>query len=392
MSRKPTSPQPTRPFRSVSSQLTLDHRAAVEEASAAELRGDWATAFEHHRSVPMFRESVHGAMLRVLADLGDDAPPWLVTRFLTVLAHRLEMYGRPRRSGRVLAHVVPLLYPHGIPFEPMGCEHPERVGAMIFGRDWVLRQADVYDLGGLEDLLGMPESIGARLKGRYVAEWAAAPMGGYRVVGADGRVMTVADAMTGQEHRLLDLGLTRHHRVGSHVLGRVVPMEPDSDDGPDLLFDWQPLGVDARIARQVASRPDRWLDVIAARTRSRALEPAFSHLEDASFSADLPRHAWGALLGHPLGDRLPRPPSTMVAEALKAALVAAGDGAVDRHLVSELLLDELVDERLVARFATGEYRVAWQRLARVLPDHAVPACRHALWLIDASSGTDDLAG
>lgn len=392
MSRSPKSTPPTpstRPFRSIESQMTFDHHIAVEEACAAELRGDWSAAFEAHRSVPMFAESHHGAMLHTLADLGEDAPRWLVTRFLTVMAHRHELFGQSKRPGRVLRHVVPLLYPHSIPWEPMRCDHIEQVAAMIYGCDWVLRQADVYDLGGLQDLMAMPEALGAVNKGEYVADWARAPMGGYRVVSADGEVLSVADAVTGEEIDLLDLGLTCQYEVGTHLLGRVVP----TDTAPGRLFDWQPLTIDQRIAREVAAQPDRWLDIIAARTRSRALPPAFSHLPDRSLSADLPQHSWAALLGHPIGEELPRPPSTMIAEALKVALTLSADALEGRrHLVAELLLDDMMHGRLIARFATTKYRAGWQAVARSVPAHARRYCEEALWMIDASTSDDELAG
>lgn len=391
MSRKPRTQPSTRPFRSVESQMTLAHHVAVEEASAAELRGDWRAAFERHRSVPMFAESHHGATLHLLADLGDDAPRWLVSRFLTVMAHRLELYGHPRRSSDLLRRTVPLLYPGGVPFEAMDCQHPEQIGAMIFGHDWVVRQVDVYDRGGLETLLSMPEAAGATALGEHCHEWAEAPMGGYRIVSADGEVMVVADVVSGQELALLDLGLTTRHEPGTHVIGRVVP----TGTAPGLLFESTPLAVDRRIAWEVAVRPDRWLDVISRRVRSGALAPAFSHLGELSLSADLPAHSWGALLGHPIGVKLPRHPRTMVAEALKTALTLATDPAAlrsHRHLVAELLLDELVDERLVARFATAPYVDAWRALASSLPGPARPTCEHALWLSEACLPDDELAG
>jgi len=371
--------------------MTLDHEVAVEEACAAELRGDWRAAFERHRSVPMFAESHHGTMLRVLADLGDDAPPWLVTRFLTVLAHRLELYGQPRRSARVLQHVVPLLYPHGIPFDAMDCDHVEQVGAMIYGCDWVVRQADVYDLGGFDELLTMPEAQPALTKGEHVVEWITSQIGGYRVVGATRDVMTVADAVSGEEHELLDLGFTSYRPTGTYVLGRIVP----TSCGPGRLFDEQPLPVDGRIAREVAAQPERWLDVLAARSRSRALEPAFAHLPERSVSADLPQHSWVALVGQPIGERLPRPPHTFVAEALTTALGLAADPdalSSRRHLVAELMLDELVSERLVSRFATPVHAAAWRALARDLPQHARQKCEQALWMSEACPDADELAG
>ncbi len=390
--KRPSSIPPARPssgrYRSVASQMTLDHELAVAEASAAELRGDWATALARHRSVPMFVESHHGAMLSALATFGDDAPRWWVTRFLTAMAHRHELYAQPTRSSSVLQTLVPLLYPHGIDIDALDCDHTEQIASTIFGCDWVVRQADVFDLGGLRDLIAMPEAQGALAQAEYVAEWAAAPMGGYRVVVADGEVLTIADAVSGEEMELLDLGLTCQHEPGTHVLGRVVP----TGAGPGRLFDWAPLPVDQRIAREVAGQPDRWLAVIASRTRSGAMAPGFAHRPELSVHADLPQFSWALLLGHPIGTRLPRAPRTMVAEALKVALTLPVDDLErHRHLVAQLLLDELVHERLLERFASPTYRGAWQALAKILPTPARGRCEQALWLIDAVTG-DELAG
>ncbi|MDO9456600.1 MAG: hypothetical protein Q7T52_10950 [Nocardioides sp.] len=368
----------------------MDDHVAVEESAAAELRGDWATAYERHRAVPMFAQSLHGGHLRVMADLGEAAPDWLRTRFVTTLVRRWEVYGQPRRAGRVLQHVVPVVYPHGIPFAAIGCDHVEQVMTFIFGRDWVLRQADTYDLGGLSDLLHLPAAAGMVATASHLAAWNRAPMGGYRVVGADGEVAVVADAETGEEVELLDLGLTHLHEVGTHVLGRVVP----TSSAPGRLFDWRALPIDGRTAAAVARHPERWLKILAARGASRALPEAYSHLTDTSLTADLPQHAWGALLGQPVDEDLPRPPRSLAADALRAALGLAVDEADvrrQRHLVAELLLDEALDARTLARFATSKHRTAWQTLARELPAYAARRCDEALWMIDAST-TEGLAG
>lgn len=365
--------------------MTLDHHTAVEEASAAELRGEWSTAYERHRSVPMFAQSHHGGLLKVMVDLGDDAPDWVLARFVTVMAHRLEMHGQVRRSSRVLQHVMPTLYPHGIPWEAMDCEHPEQVPAAIFGQDWVVRQADVFDLGGLVDLLHLPTARGLVDRVPVVREWAHEPMGGWRIERADSEVLRVTDVATGERRRLLDLGVTAQVEVGTHVLGRVVPTET----GPGWLFDWRPLPVDETTAALVAEDPQRWLKILAARTADETLAPAFSHLSPTSLTADLAAHSWGVLLGHPVDDDLPRPPRSLAADALRAALLMATDpDAVrrHRHVVAELLLDEALDERSLSRYAMPKYRAAWQVWAAALPAHARKKCETALWLLDAAGG------
>lgn len=390
MTRSRKSQKPTRPFRSVASQMTFDHRVAVEEAAAAELRGDWRHAYERHRSVPMFRQSRHGQDLGLLADLGDEAPDWLVTRFVVGLAHRLEMHGQPRRSGRVLQRVVPVIYPDAIPMVDIGCEHPEQVGPSIFGADWVVRQADIYDLGGLEDLLATPAAAGALARAPLAEQWRLSDVIGYTVLGADAGVLRVAEAVSGEVVELLDLGLTEQVEVGTHVLGRVVPTAVD----PGLLFDGRPVPVDEGTARLVADDAGRWLRIVAERRLSNDLPSGFSHLGDTSLSADLPRWSWGSLLGHPVDD-LPGHPATHAAEALEAALLLATDPVAvrrQRQLVSELLLDEALDERVLARFATPAHRRAWEVLAEALPPYAARRCHEALWLLDASTPGEGLAG
>lgn len=387
-SRKPQ--KSSRPYRSVASQMTFDHHAAVEEAAAAELRGDWATAYERHRSVPMFGESLHGSELGLLAGLGDEAPDWLVTRFVVGMAHRLEAYGQPRRSGRVLERIVPVIHPESIHLADIGCEHPEQVGPYVFARDWVVRQADIYEFGGLEDLLATDGASGALARAPLAEQWLMSDVIGYTVLGADGEVMRVADAASGDVVELLDLGLTHQVEPGAHVLGRVVP----TATGPGLLFDSRPVPVDEDTARAVAVDPRRWLSIVGDRRRSGDLSRAFSHLSDTSLTADLPCWSWVLLLGRQVDDRSPHP-ATLVTEALGATMVLAVDpGAVrrQRHLVSELLLDELVDDRLIARFATVTHLQAWQNLAAELPPHAARRCRDALWMIDASSALDGMAG
>src|SRR3954465_12578969 len=77
---------PDRPYRSITSQMTPEHDQAVRECADAELRGDASEALRLHRSVPMFRQSTHGDRLHQLAELGDDAPGWMINRWLTIQA------------------------------------------------------------------------------------------------------------------------------------------------------------------------------------------------------------------------------------------------------------------------------------------------------------------
>ncbi|WP_289017270.1 hypothetical protein [uncultured Aeromicrobium sp.] len=66
-----------------------------------------------------------------------------------------------------------------------------------------------------------------------VRRWAGAPMGGFRVGETRGESLALVDAESGEEHEVLDLGLTEQVPPGSHVLGRLVPVEA----GPGTALD-----------------------------------------------------------------------------------------------------------------------------------------------------------
>ncbi len=150
---------PDRPYRSIASQMTPAYKRAVRETADAELRGDAAEAFRLHRSVPMFRQSTHGDRLQQLADLGAATPGWMINRWLTLQARRRLWTGCDEAAiNRVLQLVVPLVFPDGIQIEHIGCEYAEQVIPYINERDWVVRQVDVYDLGGLRRLLASDAS------------------------------------------------------------------------------------------------------------------------------------------------------------------------------------------------------------------------------------------
>ncbi len=303
-----------RPYRSISSQLTPAHERAVGESADAELRGDAATALSLHRSVPFFRRSTHGDRLQQLADLGPAAPGWMVNRWITLQARRRMWTGGDQTGiNRALQLLVPLIYPDHIPFERIGCEHPEQVLPWIAELDWAVRQADVYDLGALRRFINDQASEELLARGDQLAGWADAPMRACRVEYVDRdrtRPMRVRDLTSDEELELLDLGATLE--PGEHVLGRVVPIST----APGLMFDWRPMPVGVEAAEAVADDPRLWLTTVHSLLVAGVLEPGFAHLPDASLTSDLDYHAWMSEQDRS-GDVDPR---SVVEEAARAAL------------------------------------------------------------------------
>ncbi|ANH38238.1 hypothetical protein I601_1807 [Nocardioides dokdonensis FR1436] len=374
--------KPSRPYRSVASQMTPAHHVALEAFQAAELRGDWAGALRHYRRIPMFRDATHGEQLELLATLGDDAPGWLVARWLTELARRHDDdRDRQRRAfelGMAVAH------PHGVDLDALDLEHPQQATPQLWARDWVVRQVQVYELHALEDLLCPhcpPIDFSPDLLGRAgrIVDWRYAPMGGYRL-GPLEEHRTLVDARTGAALEVLDLGLGEQAPEDAHVLGRVVPI----DEEPGLALEWRPLVVDEATATAVAGKPPGWLEILSTRIASGRLPSGLTLQAESSISADLPHRSWVALLGRDPERRLDQRPGTLVGQAVAVALRMVRDdpgGALARrHTIAELLLDPHLNADRLARFATSAHLDTWMTLREMVPAHARGRCEEmSLW-------------
>jgi hypothetical protein len=374
--------------------MTAAYTRSVREGADAELRGDAATALRLHRSVPMFRQSTHGDRLQLLAELGADAPRWLVNRWLTIQARRrVWTRGDENGTNRVLQLVVPLIYPDAIQIERIGCAYVEQVMPYIYERDWVVRQVDVYDLGGLRRLAELHATPELLERTEHLDDWLTAPMRACRierVAKTTGDAAAVVDLTTSEEVELLNRGLGVELAAGQHVLGRIVP----TGEEPGAMFEWRPLAIDRATAQAVAANPRRWLPTLAARASSGQLEPGFSHLSETSLTAELPRHAWMSLLGTELDAGPDLDPTQVVEDAARQALALASDGvaAVEphRHVISELLLDVSFTEQVRGRLATPDRLPSWQALAEVVPLPARNRCLEMAMWCDASSQPPDL--
>ena len=367
--------------------MTSANYGAVREAADAELRGDAAEALRLHRSVPMFARSTHGDQLQQLAELGAEAPGWLINRWLTVQARRRMWTGSDERAtNRALQLVVPMVYPDGIPIERIGCTWPEQVLPYIYERDWVVRQVDVYELSGLRRVVEQFASAQLLERTDQIIAWCHAPMRAFRVEGKT----SVTDLTSRAVMEVLDLGLSEWVQPGQHLLGRIAPVSA----APGAMFEWQPLPVSEAAAYAVSRDPRLWLTTLHRLAMAGRLEPAYSHLPEASLTSDLPPHAWMSLAGVRVEDDFD--PNDVVADAMREALALAGRGmdAITwrRHLIGELILDVAFSDRVRWQFATPELLPAWQLLAEILPEHARPrAVEMAMWCAAAPDLPDAIA-
>lgn len=358
------------------------HNKAVREAAHAELRGDAAEALRLHRSVPFFARSTHGDQLDILARLGDEAPTWMISRWLTLQARRpMWTGGTEERTQQALQAVVPMIYADYIPWEAMGCRWTEQVLPNIHGRDWAVRQFELYDMGALRDLIRRRDVAGLLDRADDMGAWVRSPMRGLRIESSGSRrpdAVVLADLRTGELVDVLDLGVGEQLSAGQHVIGRLVP----TSEAPGVMFDWRPLPVPERTALAVSRWPSIWLQTLSQHVVAGELELAFSHQSETVLTSDLPQHGWMGLLGTPLDDAPDIDPAPLVAEAVRVALRLATEGPVAaarcHHQLSQLMLEVELTDHVLAEFGTAAHQTAWAALADAVTPLARSRCE---WMV-----------
>ncbi|GAA2147134.1 hypothetical protein GCM10009844_24060 [Nocardioides koreensis] len=126
----------------------------------------------------------------------------------------------------------------------------------VADHDWVFRQLFLYELGGLDHFLRRVAAPGLLAGADRIDEWAATPMGGYRLVEETPRELTWEDLGSGAEVRTINLGASTMTVPGGCVLGRVVP----TDEGS--MFESAPLVVPEGAALDVARDRRSWVDAV----------------------------------------------------------------------------------------------------------------------------------
>lgn len=251
--------------RRVADSMTPDFYACVDRSMSAERAGDVLAALEWHQCVPMFRRSRHRRLLGQLADLDEEMPAWAWARWIVYQSLRCEDGDTGRlvkeRCGQATEELhVELLedcYQDG--------GDPIQVVARVAGESWAFHQEAAYEGGGLASFLD--EFATGRLAehAELARRWSEAPMGAYELgESRPGATLSVRDAAGGDWIDVLDLG-ARSGAPAGWVLGRLVP----SGLGDRLMFDMPPLGVPARVARDVAVCPDWWGVLMTAQAQGR---------------------------------------------------------------------------------------------------------------------------
>jgi len=235
----------------------LDH---VDRALAAERAGDATAAFEWHESVPMFRKGRHRSLMERLTRLGDDPPAWVWARWTVYQALRCEDGATGGLVRTWLARALEEIHDGLLAESYRHRGDPIRVIARVQGESWAFHQLAAHEGGALSAFID--EFATGRLAERsaLARSWAGTRLSGYELgESKPGARLAVREATGGDWLEVLDLG-ARSCARGGWVLGRLVP----SGVGDLLMFDMPPLGVPAKVAREIAAGEDRsWWRVVA---------------------------------------------------------------------------------------------------------------------------------
>ncbi len=368
--------------------------AHLRAAADAEAAGDPVRALRTFSRIRQFDQSLHATYLATLAELGDDAPGWMYSRWITVQAQR-PLWNGAETTGpdAALVAVVEGLYADGVDLEQADCPSSEIFVALLYQRDWVLRQLTVYDHGGMRDFVETMAGADLLARADRIQDWVEAPMGGYRLESDARGCLEVTDLADGARIDVLDLGLLAEHQPGTCVIGRIVP----TSAAPGRMFEWRPLLVDEETARQVAgeARPEGWFDIVVAQHAAGALPHLFSYLDDTALVSDLPQRAWVWMLEE---HQIPDLPVTdglvsygdvalqVCENVLHLTAMAGRSMRIDRQIIAALMLEPGLAARLRERLAVPQHARAWRILEEVLPEPASARCGSLVALTGPAMG------
>ena len=257
-------PQQHRPTRAQREGAQLEIMLPImQAANEAEVRGDVAGALDVILSRlvgpdgRIFWRPERVCRLSQLYVLGPLLPRWATSRW--ILAQALQVLEPSNRDRSVRAYETAVRV-RGGPDMVRGADEIDR-RAEVADHDWVHRQLFLYELGGLDHFLRRVAAPDLLTGADCIHEWAAAPMGAYRLVEETPRELTWEDLGSGGEARTINLGASTLTLPGGCVLGRVVPTEEG------LMFESAPLVVPEGAALDVARDRRSWVDAVARACR-----------------------------------------------------------------------------------------------------------------------------
>jgi hypothetical protein len=289
--------------------------AALHATDDAERRGDALGALtqmvEHPDGLAFWRPW----RIRVLSQMlmfGPLLPRWATSRWILAqaLQHLSDVPGGEdgRRVQRALEQAIELR--GGLDNLP-GMD-PMDARAKVMDHDWVYRQLHLYELGGLRHFLAAAATADLVSGADRIHEWAASPMGGFRLVGTDAATITWRDLAVDELVLTANIGSACLAAPGECVIGRLVPIE----DG--VMFESAPLVVPEAVALRVALDPSSWLEALRELPGGTTGPDVAAAGDVAGLLCDVPMIVWVQAVCEVDGllRRTPEPTSEELAQAI----------------------------------------------------------------------------
>ena len=301
--------------------------AVLRATDDAERRGDARAALdlmeEHPGGFGFWRPWRVRALLQ-MAMFGSLLPPWATSRWILAQAGQQLPDQRggleSRRVQRALELAVELR--GGRASLPGG--DPRDALCKVMDHDWVFRQLHLYEFGGLRHFLGRGASADLVSGADRIQEWAAAPMGGFRLLGSQSATVTWEDLAVGEPVVTPNIGSAVLVEPGECVIGRLVPIEGGA------MFEGVPLVVPEAVAVRVARDPASWIDALRSTSEGTAGPEVEAAGDTSGFLSDVPMSVWMYAVcdGGGLADATSAPSSVQLAKAslnlARAALERSG--------------------------------------------------------------------
>jgi hypothetical protein len=247
------------PLQGMGAEEFSRHIAALKATDDAERRGDAVGALDlmaQHSDRPGFWRPWRLRALAQMAVFGPMLPRWATSRW--ILAQALQQLndlpggGEARRVHRALEKAIELR--GGRPNLP-GWDSSDAL-CKVMDNDWVFRQLHLYEFGGLQHFLATAASADLVAGADRIHEWAASPMGGYRLLAGDTSTVTWQDLAREEPVVTANIGSATLVVTGECVIGRLVPIDAGT------MFESAPLVAPEALARRVALDPSSWFDAL----------------------------------------------------------------------------------------------------------------------------------
>lgn len=179
-------------------------------------------------------------------------PDWAVCRWL--LAQAAQDLG-PSTADRARQALEVAVRVRGGPDALVGVDELDK-RCKVIDHDWVFRQLLLYDLGGARHFVRHVAAPDLLCHTERWKDWLDTPMGAYRLVREEPRLLVWTDFATGAVESSLNIGSASLIEPGDCVIGRLVP----ADDGH--VFESMPLAVPEAVARRVLQTPAGWVSAL----------------------------------------------------------------------------------------------------------------------------------